>query len=75
DRFANSAALLPVLPHPVNLWKAQNIYDQLRATVLPHLEERLNGKADAWKEKFLTLGEQLGFHINRNEPAQLQKAA
>lgn len=75
DRFANSAALLPVLPHPVNLWKAQNIYDQLRATVLPHLEERLNGKADAWKEKFLTLGEQLGFHINRNEAAQLQKAA
>jgi alpha-amylase/alpha-mannosidase (GH57 family) len=75
ERFSNSAALLPILPHPVNLWKAQNIYDQLRATVLPHLEERLNGKAAAWKEKFLTLGEQLGFHINRNEAVQLQKAA
>jgi alpha-amylase/alpha-mannosidase (GH57 family) len=66
QRFSNSAALLPVIPVGVNLWKAQNIYDQLRATVLPHIEERVNGKAGAWTDKFLTLGEQLGFHIDRS---------
>ncbi|MGH8023114.1 MAG: DUF3536 domain-containing protein, partial [Limisphaerales bacterium] len=75
QRFSNSAALLPMLPRQVNLWKAQNVYDRLSATVLPHVEERLNGKADVWREKFLTLGEQLGFHIDRNASAPQQKAA
>ena len=67
QRFSSSASLLAVIPAQVNLWKAQNIYDQLRATVLPHIEERVNGKASVWTDKFLTLGEQLGFHIDRNQ--------
>lgn len=71
-RFSNSAALLPVLPVGVNLWKAQNTYDQLRATVFPQMEERGDDKATAWAEKFLTLGERLGFHVDRN---LLKKAA
>jgi alpha-amylase/alpha-mannosidase (GH57 family) len=75
QQFSNSAALLPLLPGRVNLWKAQNVYDQLRATVLPGLEERLNGKAASWKDKFLTLGENLGFHIERKERKPLEKAA
>ncbi|HEV2330021.1 MAG TPA: DUF3536 domain-containing protein [Verrucomicrobiae bacterium] len=75
QRFSNSAALIPMLPRQVNLWKAQNVYDQLRATVLPHLEERVNGKAETWKEKFLTLGEQLGFHVERKVPLPQEQAA
>jgi Domain of unknown function (DUF3536) len=75
QRLSNSAALLPILPHRVNLWKAQNVYDQLRATVLPQLEERINGKAESWTDKFLTLGENLGFHIERKERKPLEKAA
>jgi alpha-amylase/alpha-mannosidase (GH57 family) len=75
QRFSSSAALLPILPRRVNLWKAQNVYDQLRATVLPRLDEPVNGKAEAWKEKFLTLGEQLGFHIDRKEPIPQKQAA
>lgn len=70
QRFSNSAGLLPLLPMGVNLWKSQNIYDQLRATVLPQIEERADGKAATWKDKFLTLGEQLGFHINRDSLKQ-----
>ncbi len=70
QRFSNSAGLLPVLPVTVNLWKAQNVYDQLRSTVFPHIEERANGKAAPWKEKFLTLGEQLGFHVDRTSLAK-----
>ncbi len=75
QRLCISASLLPVLPRTVNLWKAQNIYDQLRATVLPGLEQRVNGKAETWKTKFMTLGEQLGFHIEPNEPNILKQAA
>jgi len=75
QRFSNSAALLSILPPRVNLWKAQNVYDQLRATDLPHLEERVNGKAETWKEKFLTLGEQLGFHVERKVPVPQEQAA
>lgn len=66
QRFSNSAGLLPELPIGVNLWKAQNVYDQLRARVMPQMEERADDKSRAWKEIFLTLGEQLGFHIERN---------
>ena len=72
QRFSNSAALLPLLPAEVNLWKAQNVYDQLRAKVLPQVQERADGKSGIWTEKFLVLGERLGFHVERNS---LEKAA
>jgi alpha-amylase/alpha-mannosidase (GH57 family) len=72
QRFSNSASLLPTLPVGVNLWKAQNVYDQLRAKVLPQMEERGDDKAGVWIDKFLTLGERLGFHIDRQS---LKKAA
>lgn len=75
QQFSNSAALLPMLPRRVNLWKAQNVYDRLRTTVLPRLDERVNGKAESWKDKFLTLGENLGFHIERKQPNALDPAA
>jgi hypothetical protein len=66
QRFANSAALLPALPMTVNLWKPQNIYDQLLSKVLPEVKNRPDEKSKAWVEKFVTLGEQLGFHIQRD---------
>ncbi|HTV62685.1 MAG TPA: DUF3536 domain-containing protein [Verrucomicrobiae bacterium] len=66
QRFSNSAALLPLLPLTVNLWKAQNVYDQLRARVLPEIKERPDEKSKLWAEKFIKLGEQLGFHVQQN---------
>ena len=66
QRFANSAALLPQLSFGVNLWKSQNIYDQLQAKVLPEMKNRGDEKSKAWTEKFLALGEQLGFHVEKN---------
>ncbi len=65
QRFSNSAALLPILPFSVNLWKAQNVYDQLLAKVLPEVKNRTDEKSKAWADKFLTLGERLGFHVQR----------
>jgi alpha-amylase/alpha-mannosidase (GH57 family) len=66
QRFTNSAALLQLLPFGVNLWKPQNTYDQLHAKVLPEMKNRGDEKSKAWTEKFLTLGEQLGFHVQRD---------
>jgi alpha-amylase/alpha-mannosidase (GH57 family) len=66
QRFTSSAALLQPLPFGVNLWKPQNIYDQLQAKVLPEMKNRGDEKSKAWTEKFLTLGEQLGFHIQHD---------
>jgi alpha-amylase/alpha-mannosidase (GH57 family) len=64
QRLADSAALLPQLPFSVNLWKPQNIYDQLHAKVLPEI--RADEKSRAWVETFYNLGEKLGFHVERN---------
>jgi len=72
QRLSNSSGLLPILPVGVNLWKVQNAYDQLRGRLLPQVAERGDGKAGIWMEKFFALGEQLGFHIDRN---LLKKAA
>lgn len=66
QRLSNSAALLPLLPFNVNLWKSQNIYDQLDAKILPEMKNRNDGKSRRWTEKFLALGEQLGFVVQHN---------
>ena len=66
QHFCNSASLLAVLPFDVNLWKPQNVYDQLAARVLPEMRGRTDEQSRVWTDKFLTLGERLGFHIQRN---------
>jgi hypothetical protein len=63
QRLSDSAALLPTLPFEVNLWKPQNVYFQLSNTVLPEMKQRGDEKSKAWAEKFLLLGEKLGFHV------------
>jgi alpha-amylase/alpha-mannosidase (GH57 family) len=66
QRFSHSAALLPLLPFDVNLWKSQNFYDQLAARALPEIKQRGDDKSKVWIATFLTLGEQLGFHVQRD---------
>jgi alpha-amylase/alpha-mannosidase (GH57 family) len=66
QRLTNSAALVQILPFGVNLWKPQNVYDQLVAKVLPEMKSRGDEKSKTWADKFLTLGEQLGFHVQRD---------
>ena len=66
QRLADSAALVQILPFGVNLWKPQNIYDQLTSKILPEMQARNDEKSRAWTEKFLTLGERIGFHVQRN---------
>jgi alpha-amylase/alpha-mannosidase (GH57 family) len=66
ERLKNSAALLPLIPAEVNLWKPQNVYDQLQTGVLPEIKNRADEKSKAWTEKFRALGEQLGFHVQND---------
>ena len=63
QRLLDSTGLLSLLPFRVDLWKPQNIYSQLTATLLPEIKNRGDEKSKAWTEKFLSLGERLGFHI------------
>ena len=64
QRLSVSASLIPALPVGINLWKPQNIYDQLQAHVLPEMQKKEDEKSKLWVEKFSSLGEQLGFHIH-----------
>jgi hypothetical protein len=66
QRYLESAGLLPVLPFPVDLWKPQNAYAELSAKLLPEIKNRQDEKSKAWTEKFLVLGEKLGFHVQHN---------
>lgn len=65
QRLSDSTALLPMLPFSVNLWKPQNVYFQLATARLPEMKDRGDEKSKAWTEKFLTLGERLGFLVQR----------
>ncbi|HTB86191.1 MAG TPA: DUF3536 domain-containing protein [Candidatus Sulfotelmatobacter sp.] len=64
QQLSASASLLPAFPTGVNLWKAQNIYDQIHSRFLPVMQEKDDEKSKAWIEKFNTLGQQLGFHFH-----------
>ncbi|HEV2694662.1 MAG TPA: DUF3536 domain-containing protein [Verrucomicrobiae bacterium] len=66
QRLNTSAGLLPQLPFSINLWKIQNTYDQLQAKVFPEVKNRNDDKSKVWADKFLTLGGQLGFHVQRD---------
>jgi hypothetical protein len=65
QRYSDSTALLPFLPFGVNLWKPQNDYAQLSAKILPDIKNHVDEKSKAWAEKFVSLGEKLGFHVQR----------
>jgi alpha-amylase/alpha-mannosidase (GH57 family) len=64
QRLTDSAALLPLLPFEANLWKTQNNYYVMLTTILPEVQKRDGEKSGAWIGKFLSLGDQLGFHVN-----------
>jgi alpha-amylase/alpha-mannosidase (GH57 family) len=66
ERLTHSTVLLPLLPFEVNLWKPQNIYDQLQNEYFPKIKRRADEKSKAWTGKFRTLGNQLGFHIQHD---------
>jgi alpha-amylase/alpha-mannosidase (GH57 family) len=66
QRFSSVAGLVRDLPFEVNLWKPQNTYYELLKTILPEARRRDDENSKTWVEKFLALGEQLGFRVQRD---------
>jgi hypothetical protein len=67
-RFLAAAELLSVLPMETNLWRPQNLYWVLQGTTLPMMAKQARSgtpAAQEWLERFWTLGEKLGFRIER----------
>ncbi len=64
QRVLDAAELARLLPFQINLWKPQNAYCEIMTANLPEMRRRAdkgNEQAKAWVEKFLMLGEKLGF--------------
>jgi hypothetical protein len=64
QQFVSVAELTRHVPLQVNLWKPQNIYSEMKTTVWPEMRRCAslgNQEARLWVEKFLILGENLGF--------------
>jgi alpha-amylase/alpha-mannosidase (GH57 family) len=66
QRFANSAGLVREMPVRINLWKPQNTYERLLATVWPEMSRRDDEKSRIWVKKFKSLGDHLGFQVESN---------
>jgi alpha-amylase/alpha-mannosidase (GH57 family) len=62
--FLDTAEALRLMPVQTNLWKSQNTYYDVMGAALPamqHCAKEGNEQAKAWVERFLLLGEKLGF--------------
>jgi alpha-amylase/alpha-mannosidase (GH57 family) len=68
QQFLAVAELVHALPFDVNLWKPQNAYYTVQEGVLPGMREKAKAgdeSAGVWVDRVLTLGEQLGFRLER----------
>ena len=64
NHFADAADLARQAPFGVNLWKPQNVYYEMISSTLPEMRRcasQGHKEAAVWVEKFLALGEKLGF--------------
>ena len=69
------AALLEMLPFPVNYWEAQNIYYELLRDELPARARNQDEISSAWLKRFVSLGERLRVSVPVVEPAELPIAS
>ena len=63
-QFADAADLARNVPFGINLWKPQKYFYEMIIAMLPEMQQcaaRGNAQAGVWVEKFLALGEKLGF--------------
>ncbi len=65
-RFSNSATIVDDFPVKANIWRAQNAYNRALLATLPKMRASEDEQSQKWVETFFTLGEQLGFQVDRN---------
>ena len=71
QHFLEAAELTYVVPFKINLWKPQNTYNDVMVAALPEMRNCAAGgneQARQWTEKFLQLGEKLGFAATVQAP-------
>jgi alpha-amylase/alpha-mannosidase (GH57 family) len=69
------AALLEMLPFPVNYWEAQNIYYALVQDQLPARARNQDEISHVWMQRFISLGEKLRVSVPEIQPAELPVAS
>ncbi|HET6936091.1 MAG TPA: DUF3536 domain-containing protein [Candidatus Angelobacter sp.] len=69
-------SIAEMLPSPVSLWEAQNIYYSLLQKELAGIHRKHDAATRAWAERFLALGEKLQVAVPALEPqVELQMAS
>jgi alpha-amylase/alpha-mannosidase (GH57 family) len=66
-RVTRVAELVRALPLEINYWQVRNLYWQMMETVLPEWQHRArkgDENAWAWLEKFIALGDHIGFAVS-----------
>jgi len=69
------ASLFAELPLSVDLWNAQNIYYSILSTSFAETETARTHGGEAWRQKFLSLGEKLRISVPVMEPMAELKVA
>ena len=64
QRMNDIFAMINSLPFPVNLWKVQNLYYELKETLFPVMAERTDRVSRLWQRQFAELGAKLGIAID-----------
>jgi alpha-amylase/alpha-mannosidase (GH57 family) len=64
QEFLNMAEVIKIVPFKINFWKPQNTYYEIFLTAMPEMRRCCaegNEQSRTWVEKFLLLGDKLGF--------------
>jgi alpha-amylase/alpha-mannosidase (GH57 family) len=69
------AALLQMLPFPVNYWEAQNIYYELVQDQLPARAQNQDEISHVWMRRFVALGDKLRVSVPEIQPIELPLAS
>jgi len=65
QRMNEVFAMINSLPFPVNLWKVQNLYYQLKQTLYSSTAVRPDPQSRLWLREFADLGDKLGIAVDR----------
>jgi hypothetical protein len=75
QRMNEIFAILNSLPFPLNLWKVQNLFYELKQTLYPKICERTDAESRLWLRQFADLGAKLGIAVEVPAPCQPELVA
>lgn len=63
QRMNEIFGMIKSLPFPVNLWKVQNLFYELKQSLYPRMADRQDSESWLWLRQFGELGEKLGIAV------------